>query len=885
MSKTWFRAILISLFIILVFFTKIASFITDYLWFKALGFTQIFLITFKSKIGLFIIGAAFFFIFALINLLISSRKSKVPIKIKIGVVLILSALIGIILSSKWFLVLQYLYQVPFGITDPVFFKDVSFYVFSLPFFILIYQFAMACLVITIILITLDYFSPFIKNMFEKVDPVNLNTKRIFKPVGIQHIAILASVLFVLFSVRNYLSRFSIMFSEKGVVVGAGYTDVVAILPITKIMIFLALVAAVMIIVWAYKHNQKKPVSNKTILYIIGAYFVISILGTMIIPGIFQSLIVSPNEINLEKPYIDQNIEFTKIAYGLTDVVERDFSVEMNLTSDILGTDTLNNVRILDWRPLTQTYKQTQEIRLYYDLSSIDIDRYNLSGKLTQVMVAPRELDQSQIAQNAKTWVNLHMVYTHGYGIVMSPVNRVTKQGLPEFLIQDIPPVYNTDDIRIVKPQIYYGEKKGDFVLVNTKTDEFDYPKGNINEYINYDGNGGVVLDTFFKKILMAFRFGDIKILLSSDITKTSKIMFLRNIQDRISKITPFLILDNDPYMVVADGRFYWIQDAYTVSGNFPYSQKYNGINYIRNSVKIVLDAYNGDVSYYVMEEKDPLILTYGEIFPKQFKLFESMPESLKKHIRYPEDLFKIQSEIYSVYHMNDATVFYNKEDAWQIPFELYGTSQKVQVEPYYIIMKLPDEKQTEFILMTSFTPIKKDNMVSWFAARNDLADYGKLILYKFPKDKLVYGPLQIEARFDQDSEISGQLTLWSQQGSSVTRGNLLVIPIDKSLLYIEPLYLQAEKGQLPELKRILVSDGERVVMEVDLTTALEVLFGKARDEKVSENTVNEDKTDSELISDAQVYYNSILSAMENKDWAGFGENFDKLGDVLGRISR
>jgi len=478
-----------------------------------------------------------------------------------------------------------------------------------------------------------------------------------------------------------------------------------------------------------------------------------------------------------------------------------------------------------------------------------------------------------------------MVYTHGFGVVMSPVNKVTKQGLPDYFIKDIPPVYAVDEenLKISKPQVYYGEKYDDFVLVNTKTKEFDFPKGDTNEYINYDGKGGIPLSSFLKKLVMAIRFADIKILLSSDITPDSKIMFTRDIINRISKITPFLGLDDDPYLVIDEGRLLWVIDAYTISGNFPYSEKFGSINYIRNSLKIVVDAYDGDVTYYVMDDSDPLILTYANIFPEQFKRFENMPAGLKEHIRYPVDLFKIQSQIYSTYHMDDIKVFYNKEDAWQIPNEVYGVGQKISVEPYYIIIKLPDEDKEEFVLMTSFSPIKKDNMIAWMAARSDGDDYGKLILYKFPKDKLIYGPLQIEAKIDQDSEISQQLTLWSQQGSRVTRGNLLVIPIKDSILYIEPLYIEAETGQLPELKRVLVSDGVNVVMEKTLAEALEVLFGKTK-KVAAEKEEAKEKSSSELIEEAQEYYDLIEDSMKKGDWAGIGDALDMLGIVLGDLS-
>jgi len=908
MKKNLFARIIIA--IIILFLLSVSTLIglyTDYLWFDALSFSQIFLISLFSKIKLFLVAAVIFFLFAIINIWISSRfneKKSIPFKIKFLIVAGLSVLAGLIASSGWFKALQYLNLTPFNIQDPIFMKDVAFYVFSLPFYSLAWAFLMGCVIVTTILVLLDYLQSFIfgakptvkkeKPDIEVVMPEmpTFDFKSMFtkiKTKALAHLGFLVAIVFVLLAVMHYLSRFSIMYSEQGIVVGAGYSDVVAFLPIVKILMVLAIIIAVLTIIWVFFISKSKLKKRHILLYAVMIYILFGFVGPTLIPGVIQALKVSPNEINLEKPYIENNIKFTRIAYGLKDVEEKDFSAAATINSGTLSQakETIDNVRILDWRPLTKTYKQTQEIRLYYDLAGIDIDRYKINGKYTQVMLAPRELEQSQIADNAKTWVNLHMVYTHGFGVVMSPVNKVTKEGLPDYFIKDIPPVYTVDEenLKISKPQVYYGERDNDFVLVNTKTNEFDFPKGNTNEYINYDGKGGIRLDSFLKKVLMAIRFADIKILLSSDVTPDSKIMFTRNIVRRISKLTPFLGFDNDPYLVIDNGKLLWIVDAYTVSGNFPYSEKYGQINYIRNSVKIVVDAYDGTVTYYVMDTSDPVIMTYAKIFPKQFKRFENMPAGLKEHIRYPEDLFKIQSQIYSNYHMDDVKVFYNKEDAWQIPSEVYGVGQKVKVEPYYIIMKLPEEDKEEFVLMTSFTPIKKDNMVAWMAARSDEENYGNLILYKFPKDKLIYGPLQIEAKIDQDSEISQQLTLWSQQGSRVTRGNLLVIPIKDSILYIEPLYIQAETGQLPELKRVLVSDGVRVVMEENLAEALEVLFGKARPSGETPGQEEDlQKSPAELIEEAQDYYTLIEDSMKKGDWAGIGDSFDKLGNVLESLS-
>jgi len=890
-----FRWILVILILGIIVFSSLASLYTDFYWFSALGFSNIFLVSLTTKIELFLVAGLLFFILAGLNVFISSKvaraKKHLPMKIKLLIVAAISFIVGLGFSANWFTVLQYFNQIPFGVQEPIFFKDVSFYVFSLPFYGLVLGFFTSVVVISLILVIINYLWCYGSREASKITMSfpgqsevggipSFSIGKLFSKKGpIIHIGILLTLFFILLSVKHYLSRYSIMYSESGIVVGAGYSDIVAYLPVVKILMFLAIAGALITVLWIiFSSKTSKLKKKKVVLTLVIIYLGVALFGPVMVPGIVQSAIVSPNEINLEEPYINHNIRFTRMAYGLSAVEESDFSVNLGLTAEILdeASETIDNVRILDWRPLTKTYKQTQEIRLYYDLSGIDIDRYNIDGKYSQVMLAPRELYQASITQNAQTWVNLHMVYTHGFGIVMSPVNKVTKEGLPDFYIKDIPPVYTVEEEGLVvdTPQIYYGEKDNDYVLVNTQTQEFDYPRGNTNEYINYDGEGGVLLDSSVKKVFMALKFSDLKLLLSSDITSDSKIMFNRNIAERIHKITPFLRLDGDPYIVIDNGRLKWIVDAYTVSGNYPYSEKFGGINYIRNSVKVVVDAYDGDVTYYVMDTEDPIIMTYVNIFPQQFKKYEQMPNSLKAHIRYPEDLFKIQSQIYSTYHMDDINVFYNKEDAWQIPKEVYGVGEQVSVEPYYIIMKLPDEEEEEFVLMTSFTPIRKDNMVAWMAARSDGENYGKLRLYKFPKDKLVYGPLQIEAKIDQDSEISQQLTLWSQQGSRVTRGNLLVIPIKDSILYIEPLYIQAETGQLPELKRVLASDGERVVMEENLAQALEALFGRT---VVIEE---EDKSFGELVEQAQTYFELVQESMQDGNWAGIGTNLDLLGKTI-----
>jgi len=896
-------ALLLSLFAVFIVVFRIVDLYVDFLWFKHLNFDKIFVIGLEAKVLLFFAGFILVMLFILLNLWISGAirkknkiKSLMPFGAKIWAVIIVSYIMGSLATSVWLTMLRYIRQTPFDLLDPIFSLDISFYIFSLPFYLAVWRFAFAMVLITLIFVLIDYLQGFLAEVFKQnrqgpMQSPQINFAEMFNKLkrgAVIHLSILSSTIFILLGLSHYLSRYQVMFSEKGIVIGAGYTDVVAYLPAIRVLMILAFIIAALFFVYMLFNTKARKLHM--LGYTLGVYLIVGFLGLILVPGLVQTLRVAPNEINLEKPYIENNIKFTRLAYGLDDVAEKDFEVELGLSQEVLfrAKETVDNIRILDWRPLTTTYQQTQEIRLYYDLAGIDIDRYDIDGKPTQVLVAPRELNQNQITDEAKTWVNLHMVYSHGYGVVMSPVNEVTDQGLPEYYVKDIPPAYTVeeDSIKIDQPEIYYGETDNNFVLVNTDTEEFNYPKGNTNEYVRYDGSGGVLLDSFFKKLLMAVRFKDLKILLSTDLTTESRIMFHRSIQERIRTLTPFFTLDSDPYMVIDQGRLYWIQDAYVTSSNYPYSQKfvsnqwdYFGINYIRNSVKIVVDAYDGDVTYYVMDTEEPIIATYSKIFWDQFKDFSEMPAGLTSHIRYPEDLFKIQTSIFSNYHMTDPTVFYNKEDAWQLPKEIYGTGEQVQVEPYYNILKLPGEEEEEFVLMISFTPIRKDNMVAWLAARSDGDNYGRLLLFKFPKDKLVYGPSQIEARIDQDSEISQQLTLWSQQGSRVTRGNLLVIPIEDSILYVEPLYIQSEQGQLPELKRVLVSDGNRVAMEVNLGKALEALFGK-KISKVNETT---DLSSEELIQEANSRYEDIQEAMKNQDWSAIGENLERLGEILSKL--
>ncbi|PWB80352.1 MAG: UPF0182 family protein, partial [Candidatus Methylomirabilota bacterium] len=593
----------------------------------------------------------------------------------------------------------------------------------------------------------------------------------------------------------------------------------------------------------------------------------------------QRFRVVPNEIAAESPYITHNIRFTRQAYGLDRIDEREFPAEDTLTREELRRNdlTIKNIRLWDHRPLLTTYGQLQEIRTYYKFVDVDNDRYLIDGEYRQIMLSAREMSYQHLP--GQSWINEHLIFTHGYGVVFGPVNRITPEGLPEFFIKDIPPV-STTPIKVTRPEIYYGELDNDYVIVGTRAQELDYPSGEKNVYSTYTGQGGVPLNSFGRKLLFATRFGTMKILLSQDLTPDSRIMYYRQIAERVKRAAPFLLFDRDAYLVIGrDGRLFWIIDAYTTSDMYPYSEPIRGVgNYIRNSVKAVVDAYNGSVSFYLADLDDPLIKAYDRAFPGLFQPLDAMPDDLKAHLRYPQGMFNVQARLYSTYHMQDPQVFYNKEDLWSIPAEM---------EPYYTIMRLPGEAKEEFILLLPFTPNRKDNMIAWLAARSDPPHYGKLTAFNFPKAKLVYGPRQINARIDQDSFISQQLSLWSQRGSTVIRGSLLAIPIERSLLYVQPLYLAAEKGSLPELKRIVVAQGNQIAMEETLDTALAKVFGGSARATVEARIPPSpgvpsavDSSVKALVTRAYDHYTRAQELLRQGNFAGYGEEVKRLESAL-----
>ncbi|HKE05632.1 MAG TPA: UPF0182 family protein, partial [Blastocatellia bacterium] len=578
------------------------------------------------------------------------------------------------------------------------------------------------------------------------------------------------------------------------------------------------------------------------------------------------------------------------------IEERELTGEQALTGQDIqkNQQTIKNIRLWDKQPLLDTFSQLQEFRTYYQFQSVDNDRYHINGELQQVMLSPRELSSERL-QN-RNWINEHFTFTHGFGLTLGPVNRVTPEGQPVLYIKDIPPVSTTPSLKIDRPEIYYGEMSNDRVYVKTTGKEFNFPAGDENVFKTYEGEGGVSIGSRWRQLLFSIRFGDLKLMLSNDLTADSRALFNRTIRERLSQVAPYLQLDLDPYLVVHEGRLFWIADAYTYSDRYPYSQMVSGVNYFRNSVKAVIDAYNGSVWLYIADERDPIIQTYARIYPGALKPLAEMPEGLRAHLRYPEDIFKLQSQVYSIYHMNQPQVFYNKEDLWTAA-SMGESDGKVQtVDPYYTIMKLPGGQDEEFILMLPFTPKDKNNLAAWMAARSDGEHYGKLVVYRFPKQKLVYGPKQIVARSNQDPEISRQITLWDQRGSSVSRGTLMVIPIEESLIYAQPLYLRSETGRIPELRRVIVADENHIAMEPTLEAGLARIFGEAPPgdlkSQITESKPGETSAPAQsagatanLAEQAKQHYDRAMQAQREGDWARYGEEIKRLGAVLEQMSK
>ena len=868
------------------------GFYTEWLWFNSLGYSSVYTTILKTKVLTFFSAAIIFCVLFLGNLVLATRLapkteahfwpwaivSQLQKILKWNVILgtaLLSIIFGLVAQSNWEVILRFFNGQPFALADPVFHREVGFYVFSLPFFHLLRSWLLGALILTIIGSAGVYFLSY------TVQRLSFD----FARSVLVHISGLGMAILSLFAWGYWLGIWELVFSKRGMVFGASYADIHAKLPAQWILLAVVIICMILILVSVLRRNFRWPV------YAIGGWIVAAILIGALFPTMVQRFQVQPNELALETPYIEYNIQFTREAFALDRVEEQSFAAEKTPSpQDIANNEaTINNIRLWDHRPLKDTYNQIQSIRLYYDFYDVDVDRYTIDGQYRQVMLSARELSAEKLAGEAQTWVNRQLQFTHGYGIALSPVNEITTEGLPVLLVKDIPPV---GDFNIEQPQIYFGEKTNQYVIVNTNTQEFDYPMGEENVYGHYQGKDGVNLGSFIRRLVYAWQLGDLNILISGELTPESRVLYYRNIRERVNHLAPFLKLDSDPYLVVMDGRLFWIQDAYTTSDRYPYSEPIgNGLNYIRNSVKAVIDAYNGSVTFYVTDPEDAIIRTYQAIFPKLFVPAEQMPDSLRVHLRYPEDMFNIQASVYQSYHMRDARVFYNKEDLWAIPREVYAGEEQL-IEPYYVIMRLLGEEKEEFLLMLPFTPTNKNNTIGWLAARCDGENYGKLLAYHFPKERLVYGPSQIENRIGQDTVITEQLALWGRGGSRVIRGNMLLIPLGKSILYVEPVFLQAEAGGLPELKRVIVAAGEQIVMEPTLKESIAAIFGV---EAPPPEPVVKPPTPAEpekplaaeianLIEEAQQHYDKAQQYLKAGDWAGYGEELEALKAALERLA-
>ena len=770
--------------------------------------------------------------------------------------LVISLTFGFVLSAHWDMVLQYFHPTGFNGTDPLFGRDISFYVFTLPIWQLLEFWLIGLFLYGIAAVVLIYL----------LSGNSLTQGRFlgFSQMQRRHLNANGGLLMLALALRYWLRRYELLYSIRGVNYGASYTAVTVQLPIYTGLSLLAVAISVYLL-WKtiflskYVGATFKPVSYPPLLvYGLGLYLAMSAVSDSLLPAVWHRLVVQPNELARERPYIERTIALTKQAFALDNIEVKTFNAQGQLTTaDLQENDlTIRNIRLWDTRPLLETNRQLQQIRPYYKFSSADIDRYTLktlnseTTEKQQTILAPRELDYSAVPSEARTWVNEHLTYTHGYGFTLSPVNRVAPGGLPDYFVKDIgvdasgnsPLRTSSEQVRmsipIGQPRIYYGEITDNYVMTGTKAKELDYPSGDENVYNTYDGRGGIEIGSVWRRWLFAQYQKDWQLLVTQNLTPQTKILFRRNIKERVRAIAPFLRYDSDPYLVIADvthdtaadspesnqNYLYWMIDAYTTSAHYPYSDPgLNKFNYIRNSVKVVVDAYNGSVDFYVADSQDPIITTLSTIFPGVFKSLNAMPSALRSHLRYPLDLFNIQSERLLSYHMNDPQVFYNREDQWQVPSEIYG-SKPQQVEPYYLIMKLPTAQSEEFILLLPFTPRQRTNLIAWLAARSDGEEYGKLLLYEFTKQQLVYGTEQIDALINQDPVISQQISLWNRQGSRALQGNLLVIPIERSLLYVEPLYLEAEQNSLPTLVRVIVAYENRIVMAETLQQALNAIF-------------------------------------------------------------
>lgn len=916
--------------VILVLLIGCAGFLTNWMWFDSLGYEKVFWTKFLSQleIGVPVFLAAMLLVRIYLKSLkkhyfIEIESHEIPDekrlnKISWGMSVVFGLLVGLTAgASTWMDFRQFANATSFGLKDPLFHLDISFYVFKLSFLTKANNIVLG-IVVGVVIITLLYYGilmmvrtpdmfewepeepedpetsgenaiPFTRKSRKKpsekrtLDLNNSNMSQLLH-IASGKLTLLGIIFYVMVAMDFLMRQFDLLHVHTGAVYGAGFTDVNVKLWVYRLIMALSIVGAVTL---CHHMHRKEP---KKLVRIPIAIVAVGLLGGVVSFAV-QNLLVSPDEINKESKYLERNISFTRHAYGLDNIKVEEFPAEQNLNRQAIrdNSQTITNIRINDYEPVQDFYNQTQSIRQYYDFNDVDIDRYNINGEQTQTYLAAREINESKISS---TWINRHLKYTHGYGAAVSRVDAVTASGQPDIIVKNIPPESEAKDIEITRPEIYFGELTNDYVIVNTDEQEFDYPNGNENSYSMYKGKAGIKLN-LLNRILFSVREGSMKLLVSSNVNSDSRIIINRNIKDRVEKLMPYLSYEKDPYMTVVNGKLYWIVDAYTTSSYYPYSEPYSGevgsTNYIRNSVKVVVDAYNGDTTFYVVDEDDPVARTYQKIYPTLFKDGKDMPEGIRKHIRYPNSLLKIQAGVYTKYHMDQVKVFYQDEDLWDIAHQIYGTEEK-EMNPSYFIFELPDEKKAEFINMIPFTPKSKQNMTAIMMARNDGNRYGQLLVYKFPKNKTVYGPMQIEAQIDQNTEISKEFSLWNSSGSKYRRGDLFVIPINHSIMYVEPVYLEASNQAIPEMKRVIVAYGDKIAYESTLEDALADLFGEdensgqSRSASASSGKKNSGKSNTkELIQKANEAYENAVNAQKSGNWKKYGDYLDELEKYLNQL--
>ncbi|MDX1667127.1 MAG: UPF0182 family protein [Saprospiraceae bacterium] len=808
--------------------------------------------------------------------------------------------------GNWSVFMKYWYGVKTSLADPILSRDTGFYLFDLPFYDQLYG---LLLIISILTLVASFFSRY--RLVGEGNNYELKVSRKIDEGKVNRsIYLNAGILLIVLAAGKYLDRFHLLYSQLGAVAGPGWTDTQIILPaLTGVAIFTALIGLLLLLPAGRALFQRS--ANKFVdagispAYTLGAagllIALVWVVGLNVIPGTFQSFRVEPNEISYEKPYIENNIEFTRHGFNLHRVEDREFPVEESFTQQMVSANQtiFNNIRLWDWRALDAVLEQFQEIRLYYEFNDVDIDRYTFDGQYRQVMISAREMKASNLPKESQTFVNRVFKYTHGYGLALTTVTDFSQEGLPNLLVKNIPPESQYKELEVEQPQIYYGELTDQYVITNSGEEEFDYPRGDENEYISYPGKGGVQLSNFWRKFIYSYKMGDVKLLLSSYLTPESRLMYRRQIVERVKTLAPFLIFDRDPYIVNADGKLYWMIDAYTASEYFPYSEPFSsreviqykegerernlrvrhdpafeGMNYIRNSVKVVVDAFNGNVDFYTFDDEDPLIQVWDKIFPGLLKSKGDMPDALMQHIRYPATYLLIQGLVYAKYHMNDPEVFYNQEDLWiRATEKYYGEVQPV--EPYYIMWQQPEAEQAEFSVILPFTPKNRQVSIGWIAGLCDPQNYGRFLAYSFPKEKRILGPQQVETKIDQNSFLSGQLSLWDQRGSRVIRGNVLAIPVENTIIYVEPIYLQAETAAYPELRLVCVMHDDKLSYAETFEEALTGLLQETSPAAALEGEAVPltDRSMRQMIDQANEAFNNYIQATGES-------NFDRAAGAL-----